>query len=365
VLTCYTLGDDVIAQKKSYWQWVDLQWELQSTDNTQYLLYDGHGSTRQLVTGSVPNTTIVDDFSYDGYGVLLQNEDNFPPAGTQVPGKVGAQATSLLYAGEYFDTDSQNYYLRARWYDSLSGRFNRMDPFPGNNQDPQSLHKYLYCHANPVNAIDPSGAMTYAAQLTVADVIGQLIVAYCPYVMAGLLILTTVATLALIYELTHEYIAAGLTAVASVIMSNTKVVVKAINDAAKALGRTVKQLQKFKFFPVIRRFTPSIFAFNVAALATHPWWFMLKYNGTGNPLTATNRLWVAATYGYMMLTAPPGYQLDEFPYACTAQGGAFGPALAHLAPAWENALQGGFLGAFTRLTLKGVPQPFIVVPIPL
>ena len=32
-----------------------------------------------------------------------------------------------------------------------------MDPFAGNNQDPQSLHKYLYCHANPVNAIDPSG----------------------------------------------------------------------------------------------------------------------------------------------------------------------------------------------------------------
>jgi len=24
-------------------------------------------------------------------------------------------------------------------------------------QDPQSLHKYLYCHANPVNNIDPSG----------------------------------------------------------------------------------------------------------------------------------------------------------------------------------------------------------------
>jgi hypothetical protein len=63
--------------------------------------------------------------------------------------------------------------------------------------------------------------------------------------------------------------------------------------------------------------------------------------------------------------APPGYQLDEFPYACTAQGGAFGPALARTAPAWENALQGGLLGAFTRWILKGVPQPFIVVPIPL
>jgi len=32
---------------------------------------------------------------------------------------------------------------------------------------PQSLHKYLYCHANPVNAIDPSGMMTYVSQLAV------------------------------------------------------------------------------------------------------------------------------------------------------------------------------------------------------
>jgi RES domain-containing protein len=49
------------------------------------------------------------------------------------------------------------YYLRARWYDQQTGRFNRMDPFAGNNQDPQSLHKYLYAHSNPVNVTDKSG----------------------------------------------------------------------------------------------------------------------------------------------------------------------------------------------------------------
>jgi hypothetical protein len=34
-----------------------------------------------------------------------------------------------------------------------------MDDFAGNTHDPQSLHKYLYCHANPINGIDPSGMM--------------------------------------------------------------------------------------------------------------------------------------------------------------------------------------------------------------
>ena len=32
-----------------------------------------------------------------------------------------------------------------------------MDTSEGNNNDPLSLHKYLYCEGNPVNMVDPSG----------------------------------------------------------------------------------------------------------------------------------------------------------------------------------------------------------------
>jgi len=73
------------------------------------------------------------------------------------PSRSSPAATSLLYTGEQFDFDLQKYYLRARWYDSLTGRFNRLDPFSGNAQDPQSLHKYLYAHCNPINNVDPTG----------------------------------------------------------------------------------------------------------------------------------------------------------------------------------------------------------------
>ena len=37
------------------------------------------------------------------------------------------------------------------------GRFWTMDSYEGNSSDPLSLHKYLYCHADPVNGTDPSG----------------------------------------------------------------------------------------------------------------------------------------------------------------------------------------------------------------
>ena len=46
---------------------------------------------------------------------------------------------------------------RARYLNPNTGRFWSMDSFEGNNEDPLSLHKYLYCHGNPVNGFDPSG----------------------------------------------------------------------------------------------------------------------------------------------------------------------------------------------------------------
>jgi RHS repeat-associated protein len=66
-------------------------------------------------------------------------------------------STSLLYSGEQFDPHLQMAYHRARYYDQSVGLWNRLDPFSGNHSDPQSLHKYSYCHDSPLNLSDPSG----------------------------------------------------------------------------------------------------------------------------------------------------------------------------------------------------------------
>jgi len=157
-LTTYTLGDDVISQTTSNWQYNTTQWEIDGTAVTQYLLYDGHGSTRQLVNSDL---TLANTYSYDGYGVLLQDENTFVPVASgglgYTPGTTPQQATNLLYAGEQFDANVSQYYLRARYYNQNNGTFNRVDPYAGNTQDPQSLHKYAYVHNNPVNATDPTG----------------------------------------------------------------------------------------------------------------------------------------------------------------------------------------------------------------
>jgi len=85
-----------------------------------------------------------DTFAYDAYGNRVDPLKDVINDG-------------LFYTGEQFDAESSQYYLRARYYNPLTGRFNRIDPIDGSLSDPQSLHKYLYCHANPVNGIDSSG----------------------------------------------------------------------------------------------------------------------------------------------------------------------------------------------------------------
>jgi RHS repeat-associated protein len=82
--------------------------------------------------------------AFDAYG----NAVGFDPS---------VALTEFLYSGEQFDSKIGQQYLRQRYYNPATGRFNRLDPFFGNLNDPQSLHKYLYTHADPVNGIDPSG----------------------------------------------------------------------------------------------------------------------------------------------------------------------------------------------------------------
>ena len=49
----------------------------------------------------------------------------------------------------------------ARWLNPNTGRFQTRDTYEGDQEEPLSLHKYLYCQGNPVNGTDPSGHAAY------------------------------------------------------------------------------------------------------------------------------------------------------------------------------------------------------------
>jgi len=60
------------------------------------------------------------------------------------------------FTGEPYDA-SGLIYLRARYYDPVTGRFLSQDTFNGKLNDPLSQNRYVYCGNNPVLYVDPSG----------------------------------------------------------------------------------------------------------------------------------------------------------------------------------------------------------------
>ena len=131
----YTIGLDQISQTT-----IVYSGGVPGTPATLFLLADAKASTR-LVTDA--EAVILAHYEYDAYGKLLN---------------VGAPIlTSILYNGEAFNATNGSYNLRQRDYLPGSGIFTTLDPYRGNIHDPQSLHKYLFVHADPVNVIDPNG----------------------------------------------------------------------------------------------------------------------------------------------------------------------------------------------------------------
>ncbi len=108
-----------------------------------YYIYDGLGSTRQLVnTGG----TVTDTWGYSAFGELASH--------------TGSTVNSFLFNAQQFDQPAGTYFLRARYYDQSNGRFLSQDPFGWNDEDPISLHRYLYANNDAVNNTDPSGNET-------------------------------------------------------------------------------------------------------------------------------------------------------------------------------------------------------------
>jgi RHS repeat-associated protein len=126
----YTYGLQRVSQN----QFISNTWTV------SFYGYDGGGNVRNLT-----NTTgaITDEYEYDAYG------NSFT--------KVGTTPNVYLFRGEQYDPDLGLYYLRARYYNPLTGRFMSRDPLDGNGYYPKTLHKYLYAGGDPVDAIDPTG----------------------------------------------------------------------------------------------------------------------------------------------------------------------------------------------------------------
>jgi RHS repeat-associated protein len=115
-----------------------------------FYLFDGSGSTRQLV--SITGVNVTDSYLYDAFGNVLAG--NLVTGTTNPFRYIGRQ-------GYYYDmywngsvAEFLQYYLRARILNPATGRFLSRDPSQIGFRD---ANNYLYGSNNPLSWIDPSG----------------------------------------------------------------------------------------------------------------------------------------------------------------------------------------------------------------
>ncbi len=112
-----------------------LQLEQVSGTTTLWYHHDQIGSTR-LVTSSTGTSQAT--YTYDPYGGLASS--------------TGTITNPFRFAGQYQDPESGLYYMRARYYDPISGQFCSLDPAVATTWEP-----YPYASDNPINRQDPTG----------------------------------------------------------------------------------------------------------------------------------------------------------------------------------------------------------------
>jgi RHS repeat-associated protein len=117
---------------------------------TSYYQQDGVGSVTSLTNSA---GTIANTYTYDSYGKLSAS--------------TGTLTNRFQYTGREFDSETGQYFYRARYFDQNVGRFLSEDPirFRGGGSN-----FYSYVGNSPTNLIDPFGLTTCVVTPTLGTI---------------------------------------------------------------------------------------------------------------------------------------------------------------------------------------------------
>lgn len=121
-------------------------------NNSYTYLHNGHGDVVALVDSE---ENVVNRYTYDAFGVVITETETVD--------------NPFRYAGYWYDSETGLYYLMARYYNPVNGRFLSEDPAR------DGYNWYVYCDNNPIIYTDPNGQSFILTCIIVGAIAGAII----------------------------------------------------------------------------------------------------------------------------------------------------------------------------------------------
>jgi len=186
----------------------------------QWYYRDGHGSTSAVTDNS---GNILEQYEYNAQGQFqITNGSGTVENGTQI-------SNDIMFTGREYDSETGNYFYRARYYNPTLGRFISRDPLSG-AEFSQGTNLYAYCQNNYLNSLDPTGkswastAGYFAAGVAVGVVTAAVIVAAAP-------VIASVATAGLVAVGVSEVAAAATVTAGAAVAAGVGTAAAVVNTA--------------------------------------------------------------------------------------------------------------------------------------
>jgi len=131
-----------------------------AADEKFYYVHDRLGSVRMVIGYDGSDAYVENHYTYGPFGQTLESAEN--------------TCNPFQFTGQWLDAEMSEYYLRARMYDPTMMRFTTRDPIRGEQNEPLTLHKYLYCVNDPIDRIDPRGELSSVEIAVVSGIEGAI-----------------------------------------------------------------------------------------------------------------------------------------------------------------------------------------------
>ena len=336
----YTYGNDLLS------------------DGTHSFLTDALGSTRGLVDST---ETLTDSYAYTPYGKLASHD--------------GTSENSFLFTGEKLDSETDEYYLRARYYSPSMSRFIGRDSYDGTAGNPISQNHYLYAASNPNRFVDLSGNNYTMAGISNASAISG--------VLGGI---ARSKSVEILMGLIQRLPAMATTGVRGLARGASRDITRyggEVDIVESTYLLTIARLYaRLGDHTEMDKIPLQVYGSNnLPEHQSHIFDAMigLGSNGrmTSNVLTRVgrkdndrnflSRKGVCGGYPRAQSAGCGRQACDEYPYNSTLQGGTgnydLGRVSVRLVPAGESQLQGQFIKKFYRNSPVSIGDNFIVIPI--